>query len=131
MLKLGRHLSNRIRQSDPKLHRVQRLGIGKRKLTVRNASTRGHQIQLTGLDVLDAANAVSMFESALNHPRGCLKASMWVRGNHHAFILLGWAEVVGKRPGANHALSRVGKRSTNLDSGSGREFHITWLEQHF
>jgi hypothetical protein len=131
MLKLGSHLSNRISQRYPKLHRVKSLGIGKGKFTVRDASTRGHQIQLTWLDVLDGADTVSVFESAFNHPRSCLKSGMWVRGNHHAFILLRWAEVVGKRPSANHALSRVRKRSTNLDSCSGREFHISWLEQHF
>jgi hypothetical protein len=86
---------------------------------------------LTGLDVLDGANAVSMFESAFNHPSGGLETGVRVSGNHHALILLGWAEVVGKSPSANHAFSRVWKRSTNLDSGSGREFHIAWLEQHF
>jgi hypothetical protein len=81
--------------------------------------------------MLDGSDAVSMFESALNHPGGRLEPRVRVSRNHHAFLLMGWPEVVGKGPRANHAFARVRKRSTNLDSGSGRELHITRLEEHF
>jgi hypothetical protein len=110
---------------------MQRLRVSEGKLAVCDSSTRGHQVQLAWFDVLNCADAVAMFESAFDHPSRSLQAGMRVSCNHHAFILGCWAEVVGKSPGANHALPCVWQRSTHLDSGSGRELHVPRLKQHF
>ncbi len=117
-------------QSNPQLHCMESFWASLRELAVADALTCGHDIHLTGQDLLDSADAIAMFGLALEQPAYGLQPGMRVLGHHHAIGLVGWAEMIDKTPGSDGLELGVRDVSAHFDSGSGGDLYEARFDDH-
>ena len=90
----------------------------------------GHEVELAGCDQLVAAEAVAVFDHALDQPGDRLQAGVRVWGHLHARAAADVVgpEVVDEAPGTDHPSLLVRQQPT--DGGVPAERYVVAGEQH-
>ena len=134
VLEPGRARGLQRGQRDPELETVQpailvRACSGRRLLGVRDPVAGRHQVQLSGLDQGEVAEAVAVQHLAVDQPRDGLQAAVRMRRHLHAGAVTERVgpEVVEEAPRADHAPMRV--RQQSVDRGVAPERHGAAFQQ--